>query len=73
MFVSYQSVEESRSERSQKYQDLRKREQVMDEFLATWTDSCNSESDRLRQLEVAIEDILRKLGKQQSFLQLIPR
>lgn len=67
------SYEESKSERGQKYRDLRKREQVMDEFLNNWAENCAAERDRLTQLEGQIVLVLNKLGKQHSLMHLVPR
>ncbi|XP_046656187.1 intraflagellar transport protein 74 homolog [Daphnia pulicaria] len=66
------TFEESQSERGQKYRDLRKREQVMDEFLNSWEDNYAGEMDRLRELETLIMQTLNKVGKQQSLMQLVP-
>jgi len=68
----FQSLEDSQSERGQKYRDLRKREQVMDEFLNTWEANCTAERERLSQLESQILLTLHKLSKQQSLMQLVP-
>jgi hypothetical protein len=69
----FKTFEESQSERGQKYRDLRKREQVMDEFLNSWEDNYAGEMDRLRELETLIMQTLNKVGKQQSLMQLVPR
>ena len=72
-FLFLESFEESQSERGQKYRDLRKREQVMDEFLSTWEENCLSERNRLKELESLITQTLNKISKQQSLMQLVPR
>ena len=71
--MNWQSFEESRGERAQKYRDLRKREQVMDEFLNSWPANCADEIQRLDQLEMAVVQALNKIGKHQSLMQLVPR
>ena len=72
-FSETQSLNDSQSERGQKYRDLKKREQVMDEFLASWEDNCQEEKSRLTQLENQIMQAVTKLGKQQSLINLVPR
>ena len=71
--IGTQSLDENQSERGQKYRDLKKREEVMDEFLASWEDNCLEEKNRLSQLENQIMQTVTKLGKQQSLIQLVPR
>ncbi len=67
------SAEESQTERGQKYRDLRRREEIMDEFLSTWEENCLAEKTHLTELESHISNILLSLAKQQSLLHIIPR
>ena len=50
-----QDIEENQSERNQKYRELRKREESMDQFLASYEESKATELERLSELEQSIQ------------------
>ena len=50
-----QDLEENQSERNQKYRELRKREETMDTFLATFEENKSQELERLADLEQQIQ------------------
>ncbi|KAJ9593132.1 hypothetical protein L9F63_027622, partial [Diploptera punctata] len=59
-------LDESQSERHQKYRELRKREETMEQFLSTFEESREQEMSRIGQLEsdivMALQQISRNLA-----------
>ena len=53
-----QDLEENQSERNQKYRELRKREETMDQFLTSYEDTRAEELERLQDLEAQIARLL---------------
>lgn len=68
-----QELEENKSERSQKYRELRKREETMDHFLSTFEDSKQEEKSRLEVLENNNVALLEKLSRHLAHLKQLPR
>ncbi|XP_018024266.1 intraflagellar transport protein 74 homolog [Hyalella azteca] len=58
-----QEIEENQSERSQKYRELRKREETMQQFLDGFEQSRVEETQRIEQVEEAIVLLLEKLSR----------
>lgn len=58
-----QDLEESQSERHQKYRELRKREETIESFLATFEENRAQESERIEQLEKEVVQKLQSLSK----------
>ncbi|CAG0898461.1 unnamed protein product [Cyprideis torosa] len=56
-------LEESQSERSQKYRELRKREETMDSFMATFDETWSAEQERLEQTEGAVVELLQRISR----------
>ncbi len=52
-----QELEENQSERNQKYRELRKREENMDQFLAGFEESMAQEREKLSELEAEIAKV----------------
>lgn len=52
-----QELEENQSERNQKYRELRKREDNMDQFLASFEDSMTQEREKLSEMEEEISRV----------------
>ncbi|KAK7027296.1 Intraflagellar transport protein 74 [Halocaridina rubra] len=67
-----QDLEENQSERSQKYRELRKREETMDQFLATFENSKVEELGRLENLEQANVALLEKLSRNMAHFTHLP-
>ena len=55
-------LEENQSEKSVKYRDLKKREENMDSFMATFEESKREELDRCRELQGKIEELTTSMG-----------
>lgn len=68
-----QELEENRSERSQKYRELRKREETMDHFLSTFEDAKKEELNRLETLENNNVALLEKLSRHLAHFKQLPR
>ncbi|KAF2361531.1 hypothetical protein FHG87_007710 [Trinorchestia longiramus] len=58
-----QEIDENQSERSQKYRELRKREETMQQFMEGFEQSRVEETQRLDQLEDANVELLGKLSR----------
>ncbi|XP_066960218.1 intraflagellar transport protein 74 homolog isoform X1 [Macrobrachium rosenbergii] len=67
-----QELEENQSERSQKYRELRKREETMDQFLATFEENKAEEVKRLEGLENNNVGLLEKLSRNMAHFALLP-
>ncbi|KAK8386714.1 hypothetical protein O3P69_017878 [Scylla paramamosain] len=67
-----QELDENKSERSQKYRELRKREETMDNFLATFEASKKEELSRLEVLENNNVALLGKLSRHLAHLKQLP-
>ncbi|XP_068222988.1 intraflagellar transport protein 74 homolog isoform X1 [Palaemon carinicauda] len=67
-----QELEENQSERSQKYRELRKREETMDQFLATFDENKGEEVKRLEGLEKNNVALLEKLSRNMAHFALLP-
>ncbi len=52
--VGMQDIEENQSERNQKYRELRKREETMDTFLASFDDQQAEEMRRINDLQIEV-------------------
>ncbi|XP_039278406.1 intraflagellar transport protein 74 homolog isoform X2 [Nilaparvata lugens] len=63
-----QDLNESHSERHAKYLELRKREETMETFLATWEESRASETQRLTALEESIVTALAAISRRLAAL-----
>jgi intraflagellar transport protein 74 len=57
-----QDLDESQSERHQKYRELRRREETMEQFLSTFDDSRDQEMTRIGQLESSIVTALQQMS-----------
>ncbi|RVE51132.1 hypothetical protein evm_004275 [Chilo suppressalis] len=62
-----QDLEEGNSERHQKYRELKKREETMDAFMASYEDNVKKEKERIAQLE---KDIVFSLDHSSSNIDL---
>ncbi|XP_067002650.1 intraflagellar transport protein 74 homolog isoform X2 [Anabrus simplex] len=58
-----QDLEESQSERHQKYRELRRREETMEQFLASFEENKVQELARLEQLETNVVATLQQISK----------
>lgn len=67
-----QDLEENQSERSQKYRELRKREETMDQFLATFEENKLEELKRLESLENNNVALLEKLSRNMAHFSQLP-
>jgi intraflagellar transport protein 74 len=65
-------LEESQSERSHKYRELRKREETMDQFLETFESSKQEEVRRLASLEAQNVAMLEKISRALSLVDRLP-
>lgn len=68
-----QELDENKSERSQKYRELRKREETMDHFLTTFEDAKKEELIRLETLENNNVALLEKLSRHLAHFKQLPR
>ena len=68
-----QELEENQSERSQKYRELRKREEAMDQFLATFEENKSEEILRLDALEKNNVSLLEKLSRNMAHFSFLPK
>ncbi|XP_045608252.1 intraflagellar transport protein 74 homolog isoform X2 [Procambarus clarkii] len=67
-----QELEENQSERSQKYRELRKREETMEQFLATFDENKQEELKRLETLENNNVSLLEKLSRHLAHFKHLP-
>ncbi|XP_037795044.1 intraflagellar transport protein 74 homolog [Penaeus monodon] len=67
-----QDLEENQSERSQKYRELRKREETMEQFLATFDKNKQDEVQRLDSLEKNNVALLEKLSRNLAHFNHLP-
>ncbi|XP_042865474.1 intraflagellar transport protein 74 homolog isoform X2 [Penaeus japonicus] len=67
-----QDLEENQSERSQKYRELRKREETMEQFLATFDKNKQDEVQRLETLEKNNVVLLEKLSRNLAHFNHLP-
>ncbi|KAK7793053.1 hypothetical protein R5R35_004479 [Gryllus longicercus] len=58
-----QDLDESQSERHQKYRELRRREETMEQFLSSFEESKNQELTRISQLEEQVINALHHISK----------
>lgn len=58
-----QEIEENQSERSQKYRELRKREETMQVFIKDFEQNKAKELDRIQTIEEANVELLEKLSR----------
>jgi intraflagellar transport protein 74 len=58
-----QDLDESQSERHQKYRELRRREETMEQFLSTFHESHSQELTRIGQLESSIVTALQQMSR----------
>ena len=61
-----QDIEENQSERNQKYRELRKREENMDSFLASFEEGKSQELERLATLEQGIQTLTEEMSRDLS-------
>lgn len=64
----WQELSESQTERHSKYLELRKREETMEEFLASWEATKEAEAERLAALEAEIVVTLGSIGRRLAAL-----
>lgn len=67
-----EQMEEHQSERNQKYRELRKREETMDQFLNTFEDNKAEEQERINRLELAIEETAAEISKNLGHIGHLP-
>ncbi|KAK8749313.1 hypothetical protein OTU49_015793 [Cherax quadricarinatus] len=67
-----QELEENQSERSQKYRELRKREETMEQFLATFEENKEEELKRLESLETNNVAVLEKISRHLAHFKHLP-
>uniref|UniRef100_A0A2C9LAM1 Intraflagellar transport protein 74 homolog n=1 Tax=Biomphalaria glabrata TaxID=6526 RepID=A0A2C9LAM1_BIOGL len=58
-----QDIEENQGERNQKYKELKKREESMDEFLGTFEDNKMEEANKISKIEQAIITLLETMSR----------
>ncbi|XP_055885868.1 intraflagellar transport protein 74 homolog [Biomphalaria glabrata] len=58
-----QDIEENQGERNQKYKELKKREESMDEFLGTFEDNKMEEANKISKIEQAIVTLLETMSR----------
>ena len=58
-----QDLEENQSERNQKYRELKKREETMDQFLQAFDDTKEAEQQKLTELEGQISSLLEGMSR----------
>lgn len=58
-----QDLDETQSERHQKYRELRRREETMEQFLSTYDESHREEMARIEQLESSIVTALQQMSR----------
>ncbi|XP_069681433.1 intraflagellar transport protein 74 homolog isoform X1 [Periplaneta americana] len=58
-----QDLDESQSERHQKYRELRRREETMEQFLSTFDESRDQEMARITELESSIVTALQQMSR----------
>ena len=58
-----QDLEENQSERNQKYRELKKREETMDQFLQAFDDTKEAEQQKLTELEGQISGLLEGMSR----------
>merc|ERR1719369_749251 len=67
-----QDLEENQSERNQKYRELKKREETMDQFLNTFDETKDQEVQRLQELEEQITTMLEAMSRNLSAVGHLP-
>ncbi|KAB7495845.1 Intraflagellar transport protein 74-like protein, partial [Armadillidium nasatum] len=67
-----QDLDENKSERSQKYRELRKREEAMQQFMETFDENKREELNKLGNLESNVVAILEKISKNMSHFGNLP-
>lgn len=67
-----QEIDENKSERSQKYRELKRREETMELFLASFEQSKVEEIEKLEQLENANVELLEKLSRNMMHFGALP-
>ncbi|CAG0914290.1 unnamed protein product [Notodromas monacha] len=65
-------IEESQSERSHKYRELRKREETMDQFLENFDTSKLEEAAKLGKLEASVVQLLERLARAMAMVDRLP-
>ncbi|XP_060065256.1 intraflagellar transport protein 74 homolog [Ylistrum balloti] len=65
-------IEENQGERNQKYKELKKREETMDEFLNTFEESKSQEAQRINQLEQNVVSILEHISRNMTRFSHLP-
>lgn len=58
-----QDLEENQSERNQKYRELRKREETMDQFLASFDENKTQELERISGLEKQVQNMTEEMSR----------
>jgi len=67
-----QEIEESDSDRQQKYRELRKREQDMDEFMKNFEESKGKEMETLSRIEGEIVNCMEKISRNVHLATTLP-
>ncbi|XP_052778155.1 intraflagellar transport protein 74 homolog [Mya arenaria] len=65
-------IEENQGERNQKYKELKKREETMDEFLQTFEQTKSQEHQRIGELEQNVVSILEHISRNMGRFQALP-
>ena len=68
-----QEIEDSQSERSLKYRELRKREETMEQFMANFKESRVEEIQRLEEIENSNVELLEKLSRNMMHFGGLPK
>ncbi|XP_023331645.1 intraflagellar transport protein 74 homolog [Eurytemora carolleeae] len=58
-----QDMEENQSEKNQKYRELRKREETMDQFLQSFQETRDQELNRIQELELQVASTLENISR----------
>ena len=66
-------MDENKSERSQKYRELRKREEAMEQFMETFEQNKQEETSRLKEMENNIVALLDKTSRNMSYFGNLPK
>ena len=67
-----QDLEENQSERNQKYRELKKREDTMDQFLAGFEENKAQELQRMQELEAEITKLMESMSSSLSMVGHLP-
>lgn len=67
-----QELEESQGERHQKYRELKKREEQMDEFMRTFDSQRSGELERMAELEASNVALLEKMSRNMARITHLP-